>query len=144
MKTQLKKKISSISIIEHHNSIPYTTISNSSPNTIQLSNTYCDPQFFNPNMHDMHDMHGLHSQHNMHLQNMPNIQNTVTTDKIYIDHMIPHHQVAIDMCKLILKNTKNDFIMSLAYDMLKAQEAEVFLLHDLLNSTKVPNQLNYC
>lgn len=60
--------------------------------------------------------------------------NNINTDFKYINHMIPHHQVAIDMCKLILKNTKSDFIMSLAYDMLKTQEAEVVLLNDLLKS----------
>jgi uncharacterized protein (DUF305 family) len=69
---------------------------------------------------------------------------TNLTDDEFLHHMIPHHQVAIDMCKLIIKNTKNDFIMSLAYDMLKQQEAEVFLLNDLLKSNTVPNQLNYC
>jgi hypothetical protein len=31
--------------------------------------------------------------------------------------------------------------MSLAYDMLKQQEAEVFLLNDLLKSNTVPNLL---
>lgn len=138
MQTQLKRKIDSISVIQVHNSIPYTTISNSAPNTVQLTNTYCDPQFFNPNMHNLHSMH--QTNHNMHNSKTTNI----TTDKMYIDHMIPHHQVAIDMCKLIIKNTKNDFIMSFAYDMLKQQEAEVFLLNDLLKSTTVPNQLYYC
>ena len=29
--------------------------------------------------------------------------------------MIPHHQVAIDMSKVLLKNTKNDFMIYLAY-----------------------------
>jgi len=153
MQTQLKRKIDSISVIQVHNSIPYTTITNSSPNTIQLTNTYCDPQFFNPNMHNLHNMQQQHSNHNMqnsnhtmmhNMHNMNNMNNTKTTDKMYIDHMIPHHQVAIDMCKLIIKKTKNDFIMSLAYDMLKQQEAEVFLLNDLLKSNTVPNQLNYC
>ena len=66
-----------------------------------------------------------------------------TTDKMYIDHMIPHHQVAIDMCKLILKNTRNDFIMSLAYEMLKTQEAEVVLLNNLRRSVCIPNQLEW-
>jgi uncharacterized protein (DUF305 family) len=127
MQTQLKKKIDNISIIQNHNPVIYTTISNSFPNTVKLTNTYCDPQFFNPNM----NMH-MHAGHN------------VSTDKMYIDHMIPHHQVAIDMCKLIMKNTKNDFIMSLAYEMLKTQEAEVFLLNNLRLSNTVPNQLYYC
>lgn len=137
MITELRNRINNVSIIQNHNSVPYTTISNSYPNTIQLTNTYCDPQFFNPNIQNMHGLQGHH------MQGMVSHQ-SVTTDKMYIEHMVPHHQVAIDMCKLLIKNTKNDFMMSLAYDMLKAQEAEVFLLTNLLNSNVVPNQLNYC
>ena len=48
--------------------------------------------------------------------------------------MIPHHQVAIDMCKILLKHTKSDFLISLAYRMIRAQEAEIILLNDLLQS----------
>ena len=144
MKTQLKSKINNVSIIEQYNQIPYTTISNSYPNTIQLTNTYCDPNFFNPNINHLTHTTMNHStikiNNNQNKQHMPNI----TTDKMYIDHMIPHHQVAIDMCKVIIKNTKNDFIISLAYDMLKAQEAEVFKLNNLLSINNVPNLLNYC
>ena len=36
-------------------------------------------------------------------------------DKMYIMHMIPHHQVAVDMSKVLLKNTSNDFMIYLAY-----------------------------
>ena len=35
-------------------------------------------------------------------------------DKMYIEHMIPHHQVAVDMSKVLLKNTKRDFMIYLA------------------------------
>ena len=48
--------------------------------------------------------------------------------------MIPHHQVAVDMCKMLLKNTKSDFIIFLAYRMIRTQEAEIILLNDLLQS----------
>jgi uncharacterized protein (DUF305 family) len=46
--------------------------------------------------------------------------------------MIPHHQVAIDMCKILLKHTKSDFLIYLAYRMIREQEAEIILLHDML------------
>ena len=39
-----------------------------------------------------------HSQHNM--------KNEILTDAQYIKNMIPHHQVAIDMCKILLQYTK--------------------------------------
>lgn len=145
MITQLKNKMINVSLIQEHNSLPNTTISSSYPNTIQLTNTYCDPHFFNPNVHNLYQMKNNNHNHNHnynhhHQQKILNI----TTDKMYIEHMIPHHQVAIDMCKLIMKNTKSDFIMSLAYDMLKTQEAEVFLLYNLFNTQKLFNELNNC
>lgn len=141
MKTQLKGKINNVSIIKQHNKIPYTTISNSYPNTIKLTNTYCDPNFFNPNINHLN--HNTRN-HTISENKKKHDMSMITTDKMYIDHMIPHHQVAIDMCKIIMKNTKNDFIMSLAYDMLKEQEAEVFKLNNLLSINNVPNLLNYC
>jgi uncharacterized protein (DUF305 family) len=45
--------------------------------------------------------------------------------------MIPHHQVAIDMSKLLIKHTTNDFMMHLAYRIIRAQEGEIKLLYDL-------------
>ena len=30
---------------------------------------------------------------------------------MYLKHMIPHHQVAVDMSKKLLNNTKNDFMI---------------------------------
>ena len=92
------------------------------PNTIGLTNTSCDPAFFtvNNNQHQHTDMHNI------------------TTDKQYILHMIPHHQVAVDMCKILLQNTKSDFLIYLSYRMIREQEAEIILLNDLLNSPNTP------
>ena len=81
------------------------------PNTLELSNTYCDPSFFNIT-HELHDM----------------------TDTAYIKHMIPHHQVAVDMSKKILKTTKSDFIIYMAYRIIRAQQAEIVELENLLHS----------
>jgi uncharacterized protein (DUF305 family) len=87
------------------------------PNEIGLSNTYCDPSFFTSNEHRQH-----------------NPTDEKLTDKQYILHMIPHHQVAIDMCKMLLKHTKSDFLIYLAYKMIREQESENVLLSDLLKS----------
>ena len=83
------------------------------PNTPYLSNTFCDPEFFN-------------MSHNKNLHNM--------TDEMYIQHMIPHHQVAIDMSKIILKTTNNDFIINLAYNIISSQQLEIFELYNLSKS----------
>ena len=85
------------------------------PNKLNISNTYCDPHFFNPQKH---------KEHLKHIE---------LNDKVYIKHMIPHHQVAIDMSKKLLKNTKNDFMIYLAYRIIRSQSSEIILLSDLLD-----------
>jgi len=84
------------------------------PNTLEISNTYCDPSFFNIT-HELHEM----------------------TDTAYIKHMIPHHQVAVDMSKKILKKTKSDFIIYMAYRIIRAQQLEIVVLENLLHSPYV-------
>jgi len=95
------------------NSYRYTQGDFTKPNTPYLSNTFCDPSFFN-------------MSHNKNLHNM--------TDMMYIQHMIPHHQVAVDMSKKILKTTKNDFIMDLAYKIIHNQQVEIAKLYYLSKS----------
>ena len=85
------------------------------PNTIELSKTYCDPHFFDP------------KKHKEHLKHMK------LTEKSYIEHMIPHHQVAVDMSKILLRNTNNDFMIYLAYRIIKSQNEEIIILHQLLD-----------
>lgn len=89
------------------------------PNKVGLTNTYCDPHFFDPEEHMKHLLH-------MDLN-----------DKTYIEHMIPHHQVAVDMSKKLLKNTQNDFMIQLAYRIIHNQQEEIILLNDLLNEKNI-------
>ena len=84
------------------------------PNTLALSAAACDPNFFDP---------AAHTAHMKHMGKM--------TDQMYYDHMIPHHQVAVDMSKVLLKHTTNEFMSRFAYRIIRAQEAEIKLLHDL-------------
>ena len=49
--------------------------------------------------------------------------------------MIPHHQVAVDMSKVLLKNTTNDFMIYLAYRIIRSQQAEIVMLKDLLEKS---------
>ena len=94
------------------------------PNTVGLTNTYCDPHFFDPEKHMKHMKH-------MKLN-----------DTMYIKHMVPHHQVAVDMSKVLLKNTKNDFMIYLAYRIIHSQQAEIILLNDLLDKNMFRYQSN--
>jgi len=117
MKTELKHKTEKISSIYTNQPFIPSISSDMYPNVLGLTTTYCDPAFFTSNQHQHQ-----HQNHN------------IITDKDYILHMIPHHQVAIDMCKMLLKNTKSDFLIYLSYRMIRTQEAEIILLNDLLKS----------
>ena len=92
------------------------------PNKVGLTKTYCDPHFFDPKKHMEHMKH-------MKLD-----------DKMYIKHMIPHHQVAVDMSKVLLKNTKNDFMIYLANRIIRSQNAEIKLLNDMLSKKRYSHQ----
>ena len=92
------------------------------PNKVGLTKTYCDPYFFDPKKHMEHMKH-------MKLD-----------DKMYIKHMIPHHQVAVDMSKVLLKNTKNDFMIYLANRIIRSQNAEIILLNDMLSKKRYSYQ----
>jgi uncharacterized protein (DUF305 family) len=95
------------------------------PNKLGLTNTYCDPHFFDPEKHMKH-------MHHMKLD-----------DIVYIEHMIPHHQVAVDMSKILIKNTKNDMMLFLAYRIIKSQQDEIIMLNDYLESLKTNKDFVY-
>jgi uncharacterized protein (DUF305 family) len=99
--------------IKMDNSYRYTEGDVTKPNVSYLSNTFCDPSFF-----DMSYNKNLHSM----------------TDAMYIHHMIPHHQVAVDMSKRILQTTNNDFIIDLAYKIIHNQQLEITKLYYLSKS----------
>lgn len=117
MLQELKHKTDSISEITINMPFIPTISSFVYPNKLGLTNTYCDPAFFISN-NDMHH----------------DVKHKIVTDKQYIIHMIPHHQVAVDMCKLLLTHTKSDFLIYLSYRMIQAQESEIILLNDLLQA----------
>ena len=128
MNIALKKFPSNVSIKMNNNTNKtnnyyISTISDyTKPNELGLTKTYCDPNFFNPKEHMKH-------LHHMKLD-----------DNMYIKHMIPHHQVAVDMSKKLLKNTKNDFMIYLAYRIIRSQQDEILLLNDLLKENNYKYQ----
>lgn len=46
-------------------------------------------------------------------------------DKAFIDAMIPHHESAIDMANVVLKESENPRLRELATDIVEAQEREI-------------------
>ena len=63
---------------------------------------------------------------------MKHLKHMKLNDEMYLKHMIPHHQVAIDMSKILLKNTNNDFMIYLAYRIIRSQASEIIILSNLL------------
>ena len=119
MKTMLEEMPSQMTT-DHKSREYIPTVANSTPpNKVGLTQTYCDPHFFDPEGH---------MEHMKHME---------LTDKTYIEHMIPHHQVAVDMSKKLLKNTENDMMIFLAYRIIRSQQNEIVLLNDLLKNIYV-------
>lgn len=76
----------------------------------------CNPEFFDPELHKK-------------------IMSSMKLDeKMYLEHMIPHHQVAVDMSKTLLKYTKNDFMISFAYRIIRNQQHEINYMNNLLKN----------
>jgi len=89
---------------------------------------YCDPLFFKPNDHSNHMKHMDHS------------------DKSFLEHMIPHHQVAIVMSERLLKHTNNTHMIRLCYEIITAQRGEILHMNyilDYLNKNKIDFLPNY-
>ena len=80
----------------------------------------CNPLFFKPNDH---------SQHMEHME---------ITDESYLEHMIPHHQVAVDMSQRLLLHTNNSYLIEFCRKLIIDQQGEIYYMNNLLN-----NRFNY-
>ena len=60
------------------------------------------------------------------------IKYTGNADVDFVRGMIPHHQGAIDMAKVVIANGKDPEIRKLAEGVVKAQEAEIKEMQDWL------------
>jgi uncharacterized protein (DUF305 family) len=78
----------------------------------------CDPMFFNPDKHMEHYKH-------------KNI-----TDSEYLMHMIPHHQVAVDMSKRLLKHSDSPLLRGIANKIIRDQEREIYQMNLMLANKK--------
>ena len=61
------------------------------------------------------------------------------TDYEYLVHMIPHHQVAVDISILLQKKTKNPIMQHILRILIWTQNYEIDLMKNMLN--KYPNKI---
>ena len=76
----------------------------------------CDPLFFKP------DDHAKHMEH------------MKVNDTSYLQHMIPHHQVAVDMSRRLLLHTNNSYLIDFCRKLIIDQQREIFYMNNLLNN----------
>ena len=76
----------------------------------------CNPLFFKPD------------DHSKHMEHMK------ITDKSYLEHMIPHHQVAIDMSKRLLLHTNNTYLITFCRKLIVDQQGEIYYMNNLLKN----------
>lgn len=77
----------------------------------------CDPLFFKPDDH---------SKHMEHME---------ISDRSYLEHMVPHHAVAIDMSKRLLLHTNNSYLIDFCRKLIIDQQGEIYKMNHLLNNT---------
>ena len=95
-----------------------------SPKMSKAQQGPCNPLFFKPNDHSAH-MKGM-----------------IITDKSYLEHMIPHHQVAVDMSRRLLLHTNHPYLMDFCRKLIIDQQGEIFYMNSLLkNSYKYNSEL---
>ena len=76
----------------------------------------CNPLFFKPN------------DHSKMMKNMK------ITDKSYLEHMIPHHQVAIEMSRRLLLHTNHSYLLYFCRKLIMDQQGEIYTMNNLLKN----------
>ena len=81
----------------------------------------CNPLFFKPNDHMKHMKH------------------MKINEKSYLEHMIPHHQVAIDMSRRSLLHTNNSYLLDFCRKLIIDQQGEIHYMNNLLENKYIYN-----
>jgi len=100
-----------VGFVEHSKS----TLDQYNPIKSRSKDGPCNPAFFKPNDHSKH-MDGM----------------TIDDDS-YLEHMIPHHQVAIDMSRRLLLHTNHSYLLIFCRKLIIDQQGEIFKMNNLKN-----------
>ena len=117
--TMMKRKLSETIFSNDKGRKPYekTKLEIFYPKMSSSNDGVCDPLFFKPDDH------------------MKHMEHMEITDRSYLEHMIPHHQVAIDMSKRLLLHTNHSYLMEFCRKLIIEQQGEIFLMNNMLNNT---------
>ena len=117
--TMMKRKLSETIFSNDKGRKPYdkTKLEIFYPKMSSSNDGVCDPLFFKPDDH------------------MKHMEHMEITDRSYLEHMIPHHQVAIDMSKRLLLHTNHSYLMEFCRKLIIDQQGEIFLMNNMLNNT---------
>ena len=125
----MKNVVNNIPLLSNENNTIYrdnTFLTSLSCNSKSKPKDYvCDPLYFKPNNHSVHMKH---------------------TDKTFLEHMIPHHQVAIVMSNRLLKHTNNTHMIRICYEIITSQRSEILKMNYILeymNNKKIDFLPNY-
>ena len=80
------------------------------PNESELKKAKCKSHFFKLGLNELKNM---------------------SSERKYLEHMIPHHQVAVNMSEILLKHSNNTMIISLAYSIITNQKYEIWRMKDM-------------
>lgn len=74
------------------------------------------------------------------------MKNGKYSDERFIDAMVPHHQGAIEMARVALKNAKHKEIIELSHNIISSQQAEIeklkFIKKEEFGTSRVPMQMS--
>lgn len=80
----------------------------------------CNIHHFDP------DMMGMHNSYS----------NKCFTDEEFMHHMIPHHDVAIEMSERVIKYSKKPLMIDFAYGIIKNQRYEIWTMKQYLTTSQ--------
>ena len=73
---------------------------------------------------------------------MSNPCTDVLSDSEYLEHMIPHHQVAIDMSEMLLPISKNPDVLHLCRNIIRNQRFEIWEMNNYLERMSDNTSIN--